>query len=334
MWNGGIVPFGYKVVDKRLVPDRQKSQKLKKIFEIFAETESLGKTYHLLKVQQIFTNKGLPFSKPHLQSTLRNVIYIGKMQYANRIYQGRHQPLISEDLFNMVQKLRYEKIKKLRLYKDYPLAGLIQCSECSSYMTPCHTNKKKKGKTKRYYYYRCTKTFKRDWNSCETRQVSADRLEDYIFQNLERISHDKHYLDSLIFKLNNSQAGDRVGLEPSKVCFESAKISAEIFAQTLQHFVQILPEKKGIEKNLWAKKFIKKIDYSKEEISVSLYYKRGSEEENSSNTASGWVGAAAGQSLVSSPPKKITPINIDRGNHQDWLPGLVDVDNRKYMVII
>ena len=43
--------------------------------------------------------------------------------------------------------------------------------------------------------------------------------------------------------------------------------------QTLRLFVKGLPERKGIEKNLWAKKFIKAIKYSKEEVSVTLYYK-------------------------------------------------------------
>src|SRR3989338_4104996 len=38
MWNGGLVPFGYTAVDKRLVPDEQKAQKLRKIFALFAET--------------------------------------------------------------------------------------------------------------------------------------------------------------------------------------------------------------------------------------------------------------------------------------------------------
>ena len=45
--------------------------------------------------------------------------------------------------------------------------------------------------------------------------------------------------------------------------------------QTLEQFVKGLPERKGIEKNLWVKTFIKKIDYSKEEIAVTIYYKRG-----------------------------------------------------------
>ncbi len=90
MWNGGGVPFGYKVVDKRLVPDEQKSQKLKQIFAIFAETHSLAKTYQTLKAKQILNDKGLPFSKAHLQSILRNPVYIGKMRFSGKIYQGTH----------------------------------------------------------------------------------------------------------------------------------------------------------------------------------------------------------------------------------------------------
>ena len=103
-----------------------------------------------------------------------------------------------------------------------------------------------------------------------------------------------------------------------RVC---AKISPEIFEQTLRLFVKGLFERKGIEKNLWAKKFIKNIDYSKDEIAVILYYKRGSVEENSSNTASGWVGAAACRNSVSVHPKKIPTIHLDSGDYQDWLPG-------------
>jgi len=55
-----------------------------------------------------------------------------------------------------------------------------------------------------------------------------------------------------------------IGLELSS---ESSKISAEIFEQTLCLFVKGLPERKGIDKNIWVKSFIKNILYSKEEIS-------------------------------------------------------------------
>ncbi|MBL7131051.1 MAG: recombinase family protein [Candidatus Omnitrophica bacterium] len=317
MWNGGFVPFGYKAVNKRLVPDEEKFQRLKRIFEIFAERGSLAKTYQLLKDQRIYNDKGLPFSKPHLQSILRNIIYTGKLKYADKIYRGRHQPLISEDLFNRVQGFRNVKVRKMRLYKDYVLGGLIKCAECDSHMTPCHTNKKIHGRKRHYYYYRCTKTFKRDWNSCNTRQVSANRLEDYILKNLDRISNDRHYIDSLIFKLNNEVSGDRKGLELNKEC---PKISPEIFADNLKSFLDGLPKRKGTERNLWTQKFIKRIVYSKKEIVITLYYVKDFEKETAVYPASGRVGAAAGHSLSFGAGKKIIPIGTYRDNRQQWLP--------------
>ena len=225
-----------------------------------------------------------------------SIVYTGKVKYGGNIYQGIHQPIISEDIFNLSQGIHKKKKRIMKLYKDYALAGLVKCKECGSYMTPCHTNKKKQGKIKRYYYYRCTKTFKRDWNDCATKQVSANRLEDYIFQNLERIFLDKHYIDSLIFRLNNTPVGDRIGLpslrsgqahQDSKALGEnlqvgdqsgleplgeSSKISPKIFEQTLQIFLKALSARKGIEKNLFARKFIKEIIYSKDQIQINLFY--------------------------------------------------------------
>ena len=257
MWNGGSVPFGYRVVDKRLVPD---GQKLTEIFAIFAESCSLAKTYKLLKDRQIFNNKGLPFSKAHLQSILRNPIYTGKFRYSGKIYQGMHQPLISEELFNHVQQFFRDKIRKLRLYKEYTLGGLVNCADCGSKMTPSHTNKVN---MRRYYYYRCTKTFKQDWRACSTRQVNADRLEGFVIDNLKRISLDKHYIDSLIFKLNFEDSRVRQGLEPAELCYETVQ-------KNLKEFVDYFEKASKIEQALIMRKYIKDIFYSKESVQINL----------------------------------------------------------------
>ena len=310
MWNGGIIPFGYKTENKKLTIDKKDGENVRLIYGDYINRESIAKI-----------SKNLNLSKGRIYTILKNPVYIGKIKYAGKFSQGNHEPIISENIFNLAQEVHKKKVRKLRLYKDYTFAGLIKCKECNSYMTPCHTNKINKNKMNRYYYYRCTTTFKNDWNDCKTKQVSANRLEDYILQNLKRISHDKHYIDSLIFKLKYSAAGDRIGLEPSHSCPDSAEISAEIFAQTLQRFVKILPKKRGIEKNLWAKKFIKNIHYSKEEIVITLYYKTSSEEESSAYLTSGWVGAATGQMTDSSTYKKIPPTYKDKRDCSEWLLG-------------
>ena len=73
----------------------------------------------------------------------------------------------------------------------------------------------------------------------------------------------------MIFKLNNTQSGNRIGLG---LLNESSKISGEIFEQALSLFVKDLPQKRGFEKNLFAKKFIKGIIYSKDQIQINLFY--------------------------------------------------------------
>ena len=211
--------------------------------------------------------------------------------------------------------------KKIRLNKSFLLLGLIRCKECNSLMTPCHTNKKQKDKIKRYRYYRCTSTLKKDWNYCSTKQISANRIENDIFQNLERISCDKQYIDSLIFKLNYNKEDDRLGLEPSQVSNENVKISPKIFTNTLCHFIKILPQKKDISKNLWVKKFIKKVEYSKEEIALTVYCRENPEEKIFMSNAGGWVGAATGKENNSDFNKEI-PNSIGRNKSSEcigWL---------------
>ncbi len=260
MWNGGSIPYGYKVTDKRLVPDEQKAQKLKEIFALFASTSSLAGVYKTLKKKQAFNDKNFPFSKAHLQSILKNPVYTGKFRYSGKLYQGVHQPLISEELFNHIQPFFKDKTRKLRLYKDYMLSGLVNCAECSSKMTPSYTNKRN---MRRYYYYRCTKTFKQDWRACSTRQVNADRLECFVINNLRRISLDKHYIDSLIFKLNFEGSRVRQGLEPTDLCSKTIQ-------KNLKELVDYLEKANKIEQALIMRKYIKDILYSKESIQINL----------------------------------------------------------------
>jgi len=312
MWNGGFIPFGYKSENKKLIINNSEAKIVQLIYEMYISGVQVAKIFHETNL-----------SKGRIFTILRNPIYIGKIKYDDKLLQGIHEPIISQELFDLAQEIHKKAAKKVRLYKSFPLAGLISCTECNSFMTPSHTNKKKKNSIKRYYYYRCTSTLKKDWNYCSTKQVSANRLENYIFRNLERISKDKQYVDSLIFKLNFNKEDNHLGLEPSQSSLENVNISPEIFINTLQQFIKILPQKRGIGKSFWVKKFIKNINYSKEEIAVSIYYRKNSAEEAIRSIACGWVGAATGKDKNSDFNKEI-PASTGRENScdsSDWLPG-------------
>ena len=150
------------------------------------------------------------------------------------------------------------------------MGGLIHCKECGYKMSACFTNKHRNKKLKRYYYYRCTSINKKGWQACLTKEVSAERIENYILENLERISLDKNYIENLVFRLNHSLNTPREGgIEPSKVC---SKFSTETIIFILQFFLSTLSTKKGFERNLFTKRFIKEIIYSGENIKIGLFY--------------------------------------------------------------
>ena len=280
LYGGGYAPFGYKRKNKKIFVDQKKAEIIRSIFETYLETASTSRVYNFLKEKGIKNNQGKNFSKPSLAFLLRNITYTGKFKHAGQIYQGIHQPIISEKTFKFVQKIHKKRIRKFRVYRDFLFGGLINCKECNSKMTSCFTNKRPKGKLKRYYYYRCTSTLHKNWQACSVKQVSAERLERYILENLERISIDKNYIGNLVFKLNhsldsskpelkNSASPHGAGLELRKVC---SKLSSENILSTLQSLISSLEKRRGVERNLLVKSFIKEIVYSQENIEINLFY--------------------------------------------------------------
>ena len=270
MWNGGHTPFGYERKNKKLILNKKEVEIVKLIFETYLETGSINQLFDLLKDKKIKNRQGKIFSKNHLALILRNITYTGKIKYAGQIHQGIQQPIISEELFKLAQKNHKRRVRKFRIYKYFLLGGLIRCKECGYKMSACFTNKHRNGKLKRYYYYRCTSVNKKGWRACSTKEVSAERIENYILENLERICLDKDYIENLVFKLNHSlNTPSEEGIEPPKVC---SKFSVETIISILQSFLSALATKKGFERNLFAKIFIKEIIYSGENIKISLFY--------------------------------------------------------------
>jgi len=292
MCGGGSAPFGYKKENKKLIVNKKEAEIIRLIFETYVETGSIGKVYNLLKEKNIKNRNGKHFRKPNIAYMLRNVVYCGKIKHNEDIYQGIHQSIISEELFELAQKTHKKRIKKFKVYKKYLFGGLINCKNCGSKMTPCFVNKWSKGRLKRYYYYRCTSTHHKDWKTCPVKQINSDRLEKYILENLERISLDKNYVENLVFKLNSSndissnhvarknESIPQAGFELTK---KLPKLESEIVFSILKSFLEFLLKRKGSERNILARKFIEKIIYDKEDIEISLFYGLNSQNSEAEN---------------------------------------------------
>lgn len=98
---GGVVnraAFGYELVNKELIPEPEKKLIVQKIFIDFLEQN--------ISLSQLAKKHGFSFNG--LKKILRNFTYIGKVKFSGQIMQGKHEAIISTELFNKVQ-LKLEK---------------------------------------------------------------------------------------------------------------------------------------------------------------------------------------------------------------------------------
>jgi DNA invertase Pin-like site-specific DNA recombinase len=169
-----------------VIPDPERAPLLKKMFEKVAYEKWSGrKVYHWLKFDLNFKSKGNKnLSLSNIYRILQTHFYYGPFEYpreSGNWYQGKHEPLITKELFNLTQ----EQLKRDRIVRDskeFAFTKLITCGICGSGITADEKYKKlKNGSTTSYIYYGCTRS--RDL-SCKLGYI---REEDLILKILNLI---------------------------------------------------------------------------------------------------------------------------------------------------
>ena len=178
-------PTGY-IKEKRMdrkcetLIDPERAPVITKMFEKVAYEKWSGrKLYHWLKFELNF--RALP-SKKHLSlgniyRILENHFYYGVFEYpknSGNWYQGRHEPLISKELYDLVQEQLKGNELKTRQEKEFAFTKLMTCGLCGSGISADEKYKKlKSGKINAHVYYGCTKAKDK---SCKCGYINEDDL--------------------------------------------------------------------------------------------------------------------------------------------------------------
>lgn len=157
-WFPGRASYGY--VNLRLdtgqsiiVPDEANAPKVVRIFELYATGQHTLDSLRdeLYRFGIYFTDRTPRFGRTTVDLILKNPFYIGKFRRNGRVYDGKHPPLISLDLWEKVQQ-RFSG--KQRTKRDFAYGhGLIHCGHCSKAIVGELAKR-------RYAYYRCARYHK------------------------------------------------------------------------------------------------------------------------------------------------------------------------------
>ena len=121
----GAKPFGYDIVNKRLVIDPQKADVVKRVFKLIADGVTTTKVVRLLKQEGITTNTGRSFDTRAVRLLVQNEGYTGKKD--DNIYP----PIIDKELFLLANQ-QLKSIPNCGNKRSYALSGKIFCSHCGT----------------------------------------------------------------------------------------------------------------------------------------------------------------------------------------------------------
>jgi site-specific DNA recombinase len=154
---------------------------------------------------------------------------VGKIRWREVLYEGHHDPLVSEVLFekaNEVLQERHEDLKGRQWHNgdDRLLTGIIKCSRCNSHMFGGGGYKK----GVHVPYYVCSKRY--NDHDCEQDYVRADLLESAIIEDIKAMFRDEQFMARVWAEANKRLCAEKPNLEKeiAKVEAEAAKAQAAL----------------------------------------------------------------------------------------------------------
>ena len=198
-------PDGRKViaVDPEIAPI------VSKLFEWYAT----GK-YALKEVAKKARAAGLAYKKSGasvptstVHSILRNRLYTGWFEWNGKLYQGKHEPLVSVELWERVQGVMDGRnaSKRRRMTHDFAFSGLIACAKCGCSVVG-------EIKKQKYIYYHCTgyaDKCRGEPAYCRRKYVREEVLERQFTAMLGQLRFDDEVLEWVRQALHASHADER-----------------------------------------------------------------------------------------------------------------------------
>ena len=102
MFMGGRVPFGYDLVDHKLVPNAN-AETVRILFHRFIRSKSCDRIARRLNREGVLREPGRTWTTGMVRTLLKDPRYIGKCRCAGELYDGLHEALVDEETWTRVQ---------------------------------------------------------------------------------------------------------------------------------------------------------------------------------------------------------------------------------------
>lgn len=203
-WFPVVAPLGYlnDIVEKTIIKDQERFTLVRKIWDL-----ALTGAYTAAHISRVVHDdwklttvkrkkKGGNFvTRSTIYRMLNNPFYYGYFEYNGKLYKGKHDAMITEDEYWLVQRFLGEKGRpRPNKHYNFSFTGMIRCGECGSMITAEESLRvnKTNSDVRHYVYYRCTKKNKE--TKCSQHYIKIEDLEKYVDKYLTTIELDDEFI--------------------------------------------------------------------------------------------------------------------------------------------
>ncbi len=184
---GGVVSYGYKVVDKKVTIDKDEAEIVRYIYEQYLSGRYAKDIIDELTERGIYHN-GKPFVMNTFYNILRKTNYIGLSMHGGKLYDNIYPAIVSKDIFDQVQQILAKNKKGSRsVISEFILRDKLFCGYCGHTMQG-ESGTARNGDVKRYY--KCA-GIKRLKNGCTKSTIPQKLLEDLVYDTTIQVFTDE-----------------------------------------------------------------------------------------------------------------------------------------------
>lgn len=217
--NSSIAPYGYRREEDNDVfqVDKAEAEVIRLAFELYATG-----THSDLTVAEELNKRGYKpsgrsrsgkWTREGLRYLLDNPFYKGKVRHQDKTYDGLHEPIVDEELWGRVQRMRRRRGMKKgrgggrRKEHKYLLAQLVKCSHCGLNMHSLFSG----GRSRRgqHHYYRCPSRLRGFDCPTDSVMVPVAPIDEQVSELVTRLHLPEDWRDRLDAKLRQERSSPR-----------------------------------------------------------------------------------------------------------------------------
>lgn len=180
-WRPSRPPIGYlhEPMTKTICPDPERFDLVRQMFRLMLSGAHTPRSVHGiakkewgLRTLRRKTQGGALLHISSVNAILRNPFYAGVFKWDGRLIVGRHEPMITLQEFERVQRVFSRSSGGKPIRKAFPYTGLLRCGSCGLSIT---AEEKRNRHGSLYTYYHCTRS--RHETPCRERFIRKEALE-------------------------------------------------------------------------------------------------------------------------------------------------------------